>query len=158
MRTRILLIAAGVLVVVLLSVWAAMHFAAPRTSTAVAPSIPESRDDIRKWLRPAVGQSVREAIAHLGLEEANRFWTDEPPGILRGASYHLSDNRSVTLFIAEGEPLYRKFSDQRKWDNDAFLDCKVGGVQYHDTRGVYDLGPAVPFQWAGEKFDSPNER
>ena len=141
------------LVVGLLSVWAVKQFAAPRTTTVGAPSIPESRDDIRKWLRPALGQSVRQAIAHLGLEEANRFWTDEPPGILRGASYYLPGDRSVTLYIAQGEPLYRKFSDQCEWDNDAFLDCKVGGVQYHDTRAVYELGPAVPFQWAGVKLD-----
>ena len=37
-------------------------------------------------------------------------------GILRGVSYYPADGRWVKLYIAEGEPLFRKFSDRLEWD------------------------------------------
>jgi hypothetical protein len=83
----------------------------------------------------------------LGLKDAKWFWTDEPPGILRGVSYYPADGREVTLYIAEGEPLFRRFDDRREWDYEAFLGCRVGGIQYKAGEISVDLGPAVPWQF-----------
>jgi hypothetical protein len=88
-------------------------------------------------------------VRFLGLGEAKWFWTDEPPCILRGVTYFLADGRSVTIYIAEGEPLFRRFDGSRAWDYEGFLDCRVGGIQYKDKAGEVwlDIGPAVPWQW-----------
>jgi hypothetical protein len=98
-------------------------------------------------LEPCLGRTVREVVQLLGLGDAERYWTDEPPGILRGASYFQRDGRSVTLYIAEGEPLFHRFSDRMEWDYEAFLKCRVGGIQYKAGEVHLDLGPAVPWQW-----------
>ena len=86
-------------------------------------------------------------MQRLDLGEAERHWTDEPPGILRGISHSPPDGRRVTLYIAEGEPLFRKFSDRFEWDYAEFLRCRVGGFQYEAGEVHLDIGPAVPWQW-----------
>jgi hypothetical protein len=55
----------------------------------------------------------------------------------------------LKLFIAEGEPLFRKFSEWTDWDYEAFLRRRVGGIQYtdHGRKIGRDVGPAVPWQW-----------
>lgn len=114
---------------------------------AAAAQLPATREAAEARLTPCLGLTAREVVQRLGLGEAKRYWTDEPPGILRGSSYHLADGRSVTLYIAPGEPLFCRFSDRMEWDYEAFLGCKVGGIQYHAGEVRLDLGPAVPWQW-----------
>jgi hypothetical protein len=94
-----------------------------------------------------IGLPVGRAVDRLRVGDAKWYWTDEPPGILRGVSYYPADGRRVTLYIAEGEPLFRKFSDRFEWDYAAFLVCRVGGIQYEDGQYHLDIGPAVPWQF-----------
>jgi hypothetical protein len=111
---------------------------------AVFPLVIEANEAL---LQACIGKPAREVVQLLGLGEAKWFWTDEPPGILRGVSYFPDDERSVKLYIAEGEPLFREFRDRGRWDYEAFLACRVGGIQYKSGGVVLDVGPAVPWQW-----------
>jgi hypothetical protein len=101
--------------------------------------------DIR--LNECIGRTAREVVQFLGLGEAAWFWTDEPPGILRGVSYFPADGRSVTIYIAQEEALFRRFDEHREWDYEGFLNCRVGGIQYAVGEARHDIGPAVPWQW-----------
>ena len=98
-------------------------------------------------LNECLGHTADEVVQRMRLGDAEWRWTDEPPGILRGVSYSPADGRRVTLYIAEGEPLFRKFSDRCEWDHMAFLRCRVGGIQYESGDVHLDIGPAVPWQW-----------
>ena len=100
-------------------------------------------------LDECLGQPARDVVQQLRLGDAEWHWTDEPPGVLRGVSYSPVDGRQVSVYIAEGEPLFRKFSARRKWDYEAFLDCRIGGIQYESEEIRLDLGPAVPWQFRG---------
>ncbi|VTU01562.1 unnamed protein product [Gemmataceae bacterium] len=97
-------------------------------------------------LEAFLGLTARELVDALGLAEGQRDWTDEPPCVLRGVSYSVADGASVTLYIASGEPLFRQLKLHREWDYDAFLGCRVGGIQYHSTAVRLNVGPAVPWQ------------
>jgi hypothetical protein len=118
-------------------------------SVAAVP-LPATREAIEATLKPCLGRTVREVVQLLDLGEAKPRWTQEPPGTLRGASYFTADERSITLYIAEGEPLFRQFNDFFEWDYEAFLRCRVGGIQYSVGEVWLDLGPAVPWQWRRE--------
>jgi hypothetical protein len=107
----------------------------------------EGRQATEARLNQCLNQPAREVVQLLGLGQAKWYWTDEPPGILRGVSYHPADGRSVTLYIAVGEPLFRRFSDRLEWDYEAFLGCRVGGIQYAAGDIHIDVGPAVPWQF-----------
>jgi hypothetical protein len=98
-------------------------------------------------LNECLGLTVSEVVQHLGLQDAERRWVDEPPLILRGASYYPAKGREVTLYIAEGEPLFRNFNENRDWDYSAFLRSRIGGIQYESGDVHFDIGPAVPWQW-----------
>jgi hypothetical protein len=106
-----------------------------------------SREATEALLKPCIGKPAREVVQLLGLADAKRYWVDEPPGILRGVSYYPNEKRSIKLYIAEGEPLFRQFNDQFEWDYDAFLTCRIGGIQYESGGVVLDVGSAVPWQW-----------
>ena len=112
-----------------------------------AAQLPATREAAEARLTPCLGLTLREVVERLGLSDAKRYWTDEPPGILRGSSYRLADGRSVTLYIAQGEPLFRRLSERMEWDYEAFLGCRVGGIQYEAGEVHLDIGPAVPWQW-----------
>jgi len=77
-----------------------------------------------------VNLQAKDVVAKMGLEKAKWSWTHEPPGILRGATYSLGEKTYVKIYIGRGERLYRKFDEKCEWDYKAFLDCKVGGIQY----------------------------
>jgi hypothetical protein len=53
----------------------------------------------------------------------------------------------VTLFIAEGERLYRRRADPLGWSYESFLGSRVGGIQYFAEGAAFSVGPAVPVQW-----------
>lgn len=101
-------------------------------------------------LNECLGQPVAEVVQRLRLGGAEWHWTDEPPCTLRGASYSVG-NRRVYLYIAEDEPLFRQFDIDREWDYGAFLQCRVGGIQYESGDVHFDIGPAVPWQWRRPK-------
>jgi hypothetical protein len=98
-------------------------------------------------LNDCLGLTVRQLVKRLELEQADRSWVDEPPAILRGVRYRTSAGLTVIAYIAEGEPLHRKFNEQFEWDYEAVLDCRVGGIQYESGEIQIDVGPAVPFQF-----------
>lgn len=120
--------------------------ASREATTAPVSGQPTARRAIETMLKPCLGRPVREVVQILKLQDAGHDWTHEPPCILRGARYVTTD-RSITLYIAEGEPLFRCFSDRLDWDYKAFLDCRVGGIQYEVGELHLDLGPAVPVLW-----------
>jgi hypothetical protein len=101
-------------------------------------------------LQECIGQTGEEVVGNLGLTGAKWYWTDEPPGILRGVSYYLAEGGQVTVYLAEGEPLFRRFDDRRDWDYEGFLACRVGGIQYQAGGLRLDIGPDVPEQWRQE--------
>jgi hypothetical protein len=113
------------------------------------PRVPlsASRAAAEGQLKPCVGKTVQEVVLLLGLEDAERHWSDEPPGILRGARYYASDGGTVTLIPAVGEPMYGKFDDSGEWDYKMFLGCRVGWVQYDLNDDRLDVGPAGLVQW-----------
>lgn len=116
-------------------------------SRAVDPAPPVSVDATKGELEMCIGQTARDVVQRLGLQNAEWFWTDEPPAILRGVSYHPDKSKEVIICIAESEPLFRKFDEKRKWDYEEFLRCRVGGIQYRSGEVHFDIGPAVPFQF-----------
>ena len=105
------------------------------------------REMTRRQLADCVGRPFEEVVTTLRLADAERHWVDEPPAILRGVVYATGDGRRVTLYLAEGEPLYRKASLDFEWDYSAVLRCRVGGVQYEGWGQRLNIGPAVPWQW-----------
>jgi hypothetical protein len=105
------------------------------------------REMIEAQLEDCIGRTAHEVVKELGLEEAEWYWTDEPPGILRGVTYFTPDGRTVKVYIAAGEPLFRRLGIRREWDYEAFLNCRVGGIQYKAWNAKFDIGPAVPWQW-----------
>ncbi|HZZ80411.1 MAG TPA: hypothetical protein VFE62_18050 [Gemmataceae bacterium] len=97
-------------------------------------------------LKKCLNKTAKEVVEHFKLKDAEWHWIDEPPGILRGVSYSVN-KQYFNLYIADGEKLFRRFNEKRKWNHDEFLACKIGGINFH-SRGVYfDIGPAVPFQF-----------
>jgi hypothetical protein len=106
-----------------------------------------NRETTETLLKKCIGQSAKEVTQLLKIENAKWLWTDEPPGILRGICYYSADDRIVTLYIAEGEPLFRRFAENRQWDFEAFLSCRIGGIQYRAGELSLDIGEAVPFQF-----------
>ena len=105
------------------------------------------RQIIEARLKPCLGRPAREVVADIKLGGANWYGTDEPPMILRGVSYYPADGSSVTIYIAASEPLFRRFSEKGEWDYDAFLGCRVGGIQYRLNDIHVDSGPDVPWQF-----------
>jgi hypothetical protein len=98
-------------------------------------------------LKSDIGRSVSVVVKELGLEGAGQGWVDEPPGVLRGRCYTLPDKTTVTLYIARQDPMYRKFSDRREWNLEAFRRAKVGGIQYQSAQASLDIGDDIPFQF-----------
>jgi hypothetical protein len=117
-------------------VWAVLRPASPQT-----PSI--TTTDLHECL----GLPAGEVVQRLRLGEAEWFWSEEPPFILRGVSYFPADGQRVTLYIAEGEPLFRQFSEHGEWDYETFQRCRVGGIQYKAGDTHLNIGPAVPWQF-----------
>jgi hypothetical protein len=145
-------VCAGLLVAVLvagigLTAWLA------RQTTTDAPDAPNATDKvIAAQLDDCLFLPAGEVVKRLQLNGTKWYWIDEPPGILRGVVYSLPGDRSISLYIAEGEPLYRQFSETRKWDYDAFLKCRVGGIQFQSSQSgtdskTWNLGPDVPWQF-----------
>lgn len=98
-------------------------------------------------LQRLIGRPAKEIVRQLDLAEATWYWVDEPPGILRGVSYLLADKRSVSLYVAEGEPLFRRLDFDQAWDYEEFLSSRVGGIQYKEGEVWLDIGPDVPWQF-----------
>ena len=117
------------------------------TKESAVPSQPVSREATDGKLKKCIGQTAKDVVQLLGLKDAKWEWVDEPPGILRGVTYSSDKTHSVTIYIAEGETLFRKFDEKRKWDYAAFLSCRIGGIQYTSGELHLDIGPSVPFQW-----------
>ena len=103
-------------------------------------------DVTEESLKKFLGKTAKEFVEHFKLKDKKGGWTDEPPGILRGVSYYV-DKTYFILYIAEGEKLYRRFDENRKWNYEEFLGCKIGGIQYRSGKVYFDVGPAVPFQF-----------
>lgn len=110
-------------------------------------SLSTSVETTAEQLNQCLAQPVEKVVERLRLADGKWDWLDEPPGILRGVTYYQGDGREVKLYIASGEPLFRKFSDSREWDYIAFLQCRVGGIQYTAGAVHHDIGPAVPWQF-----------
>jgi hypothetical protein len=100
----------------------------------------------KRILEGYLNLEVKEVVAKMGLEKAE-WWIEEPPDVLRGAAYSLGDKSYIKFYIGRGEELYRKFDEKHKWDYKAFLDCKIGGIQYRSGDTRIDVGPDVPFQF-----------
>ena len=128
-------------------VWATRRPHADAPPGPVGVEEPVGRDQAGARLTGLLGHPAVEVIRALDLGEALWYWTDEPPGVLRGVTYYPADGRSVTLYVAEGEPLFRRFDSRCEWDYAAFLRCRVGGFQYRAGGTALDIGPAVPWQW-----------
>jgi len=109
--------------------------------------------DVEAQLSSCIGKTVAEVVEALGLTGTKPLWIDEPPTILRGVLYADGREREVTLYFAETEPLYRKFSVRRDWDATLVPKCRVGGIQYERGETHYDIGPAVPGQWRRPNAD-----
>jgi hypothetical protein len=97
-------------------------------------------------LNDCIGRPAKEVVRVLNLKGCKWYWVDEPPGVLRGVCYHPGEDREVTLYIAQGEPLFRRFDKQREWNYRGFLNWRVGGIQYYGGKVWLDIGPAVPCQ------------
>ncbi|WP_157469207.1 hypothetical protein [Gemmata sp. SH-PL17] len=98
-------------------------------------------------LEGCLGQKVGDVVQRLGLAECRWGWADEPPCVLRGAFYRPADSVRVALYVATDETLFRQFNVRRDWDYDAFLKCRVGGIQYRSGVACFDVGSAIPWQW-----------
>ena len=108
---------------------------------AIRPPRTASREKIEATLTPCIGLPARDVLHRLGIEEAKRHWNDEPPGKLRGVSYYTADGRSVRLYLAKGEPLYRQINMGRHWDYSSFLDSHIGRIQYESHSIDVEIGP-----------------
>ena len=104
-------------------------------------------DVTEETLKKCIGKTAREVVEHLKLDKAEHLWVDEPPGILRGVHYPVGKKVGFILYIAQGEKLYRRFDEDRKWNYKEFLGCKVGGIQYLWGINQINVGDAVPFQF-----------
>ena len=105
----------------------------PAPSTVARPLAP--RDATEPVVRRCLGRPVREGVELLGIVKDRREWVQSPRGILSGCEYYGSDGASrVVIWVAPGEPMYRQPADGRgEWDYEAFLDCRVGGVEFRVT-------------------------
>ena len=92
-----------------------------------------SREAAEAWLKPCLDLTAGDAVQRLGLASDKWSWSDEPPAVRasRATYWSAEKKRWLTLYIAEGEPLYRQFNERGDWDYAAFLACRVGGIQYH---------------------------
>jgi hypothetical protein len=129
---------------------ALMCFGAWYAFQTIGPAVPVqpiSRGATEAALKRCIGQTAKEVVLLLELSDAKWYWTDEPPGVLRGVSYAPANERSVTLYIAKDEALFRRFEERREWDYEAFLGCRIGGIQYKAGEVRLDIGPDVPFQF-----------
>jgi len=109
--------------------------------------------DVEAQLQECIGKTIAEVVELLGLTGIKPLWIDEPPSVLRGVLYADGREREVTLYFAETEPLYRKFSERRNWDATQIPQCRVGGIQYSSGGSHFDIGPAVPGQWRRPSAD-----
>jgi hypothetical protein len=98
-------------------------------------------------LAACLGITMAEMVQRMRLDQAkSQYWVDEPPGILRGREFYLPDGTSVTLYISDGDPLFREFSERREWDQTAFLKAGLGGATVKGGGVRLDVGN-VPWQW-----------
>jgi hypothetical protein len=102
-------------------------------------------------LRDQIGVTFQEAIANLrlGKADANRCM-DEPIGYLRGVKYVFYGRpspRTIILFIAPEDNMYKHYSPQRKWSCADIEKARIGGVQAVCDENVIEFG-AIPFQWS----------
>ena len=110
------------------------------------PQIRESKK-LETKLSSLLGKSGNEIVTELKISSSNCSLTDEPPMILRGASFNY-ENGYITLYIAEGEKLFRKFLlNEPKPTCSEILNSKVGGIQLIQNGKNIWVGAAVPFQW-----------
>jgi len=94
-----------------------------------------------------LGKSGNEIVTELKISSNDCSLTDEPPMVLRGASFKY-ENGYITLYIAEGENLFRKFFlNGPKPTCSEILNSKVGGIQLMQNGKNIWVGAAVPFQW-----------
>jgi hypothetical protein len=68
------------------------------------------------------------------------YWTEEPPGHLKGVVFFLEDGVSVTLFLDPHEPMYKSFNDRDEWDCGAVFLAKVGGVTVASREKQFAVG------------------
>ena len=150
-RSRLIAFSATVVVIAVgLYAWQAVassQAARDRARRAEQERAQAARAAQEERLNGCLGHTAEEVVRRLGLGQAQWFWTDEPPCILRGVTYYPDKGTSVNLFIDRAEPLYRQLNEERRWDYAAFLHCRVGGIQYVSGEEWFDIGRDVPWQW-----------
>ena len=75
------------------------------------------------------GLTLSEAVQRLGLEPRDCALFDEPPCVARGISAELSDGRTVKLWLARQDGLFRH---NRDWTFQQIAGRRVAGVEVED--------------------------
>jgi hypothetical protein len=147
-----------ILTIVFATAVAFISFASSQPATGngrivhVASSTEKRPDVTEESLKKCIAKTAKEIVEHFKLNTAKWSWIDEPPGIVRGVRYPV-DNVVFKLYIAQGERLFRRFDENRKWNYEEFLGCNIGGIQYDSGEIRLDIGAAVPFQFRRQPKD-----
>jgi hypothetical protein len=76
-----------------------------------------------------VGRTVGEALQDSVLAKYDEyFFSDEPPGVLSGASFHYDERLYISVFI-DRPKLQVAFNESRKWDFDLFLKEEIVSIE-----------------------------
>jgi hypothetical protein len=75
------------------------------------------------------GLTLGEAVQQLGLEPGGCAVFDEPPGVARGISAKLADSRTVKLWLARQDGLFR---ENRDWTIQQIAGRRVAAVDVRE--------------------------
>lgn len=94
----------------------------PTSPSSVVTPIPTATAEEKL----VIGLTVREAVAKLGVKEADCTIGDEPPGIARYVSVPQGGGRAVQLWLARHPGMFRENCD---WSFDLVADKPVADVR-----------------------------
>jgi hypothetical protein len=77
------------------------------------------------------GLTLREAIQQLGLKPEDCELFDEPPGVARGIQAKVHDGRTVQLWLARQDGLFR---EKRDWTFQQIAERRVAAVKVEGAR------------------------
>jgi hypothetical protein len=110
-------------------------------------------------LQGFLGERIAKLVDRCGANSNESLeFVSEPTGNLRGVRIDVVGGGWILAIISSDEPLYKSFRKDLKWNMSEVLQTKIGGLQYHDRSGVYEVGN-IPFQWRfrkGPVFDHPS--